>query len=73
MIFVLIPQNTITNVTLLYARLPLFFLFFILLSFLYNDLCFDIFEREKEIFFKDIIFVMISVYNRGEIEIEKKS
>lgn len=32
-----------------YKHVDLFFVFFVLLSFLY-DLCFDIFEREKEIF-----------------------
>lgn len=51
-----------------------FVLFLSSLSFLYNDLCFDIFERERErdIFFKDmIIVVVISVHNRGRIEIEK--
>lgn len=56
----------------------LFFLsflsYFVLVSFLNNDLCFDIFEREKKrIFFfkssKDIIVVTISVHsNRSEIQ-----
>lgn len=73
MIYVLIPQNTITKVTLLYARLPFFvFSFFCIVVIPIQWLVlFDIFEREKEIFFKDIIVVLISVHNRGRIQIEK--
>lgn len=71
MIFVLIPRNTITKVTLLYARLPFFCPFFLYCCHFYTMTCALIFLKERKIFFKDIIVVMISVHNRGRIEIEK--
>lgn len=59
MIFVLIPQNTITKVTLLYVCLPLFlsFLLFVVISIQWLVLWY---LRKRERVFKDIIVIRIS-------------
>lgn len=50
MIFVLIPQNTITKVTLLYVCLPLFFVLFMYCCHFYTMTCALISSKERKSF-----------------------